>query len=369
MRTPVLHDLLVLERSAVLSSCEEKVMHFGGALAAHPPSLGWAMFYDDFIEVLEKPFEFGARSVSPNPSRSVSHADFVVHGYTISEVVQSYGIISQSITQLAQAADYLLSPEEHAQLNMSLGAVIAEAATEFESAMTSARETRESQRLGTLAHELRNSLQAATISLEMIGAGATGANSNTSTALERNLHDMGRLIDTTLTEVRMRTEKESELADVLLIDVISEIATTAGFVARTKNILLVVQGHYDLVVYADRQLLLSALSNIVQNALKYSAAGSTVSIHAVRKVNYIRIEVADQCGGLPADTLENMFRPFTQCSTDRTGIGLGLSISHQAIKRCNGELTVMDVPGVGCIFTVQLPIGKSESLGVLAPPY
>jgi signal transduction histidine kinase len=368
MRTAVLHDLLIAERSAILAQCEEKVLRFGGALAAHPPALGWAVFYDDLVQKLDQPGEFTAILVTPSSSTSSYTNEFVAHGYTVSEVVHSYGILSQSISDLAEKAAYVLSPGEYAQLNLSLGNVIAEAVTAYDKEMSAVRDLRESQRLGMLAHELRNSLQAATISLDMISSGSTGTNSNTSDSLQKNLQRMGELIDTTLTEVRMRIEPEVHLVDVPLINVISEIATTAGFVARTKGIKLVIHGHYDLVIHADRQLVISALSNIVQNALKYSHDRATVTIRAVRNDEKVTIEVSDQCGGLPPGAADKMFKPFTQYSSDRSGIGLGLAISYNAIKRCKGDLSVRDMPGKGCVFVVELPAGKVEALGFLAPP-
>jgi signal transduction histidine kinase len=364
----MLRHLLQLERAAILADCEEKVLHFGGALAAHPPAKGWAIFYDDLVEALDKPLEFTANALQPHAFRSPSTREFVAHGYTIADVVQSYAIITRSIAKLAEQSRYVLSPDENARLNLCVASVIADAAAAIERETNATRDYQESQRLGSLAHELRNSLQAATVSLEMIGTGSVGANSNTSDALQQSLQRMGQLIDTTLTEVRMRVEPEVKLVDVLLIDVISQVATTAGFVARTRGISLVIQGHYDLVVHADRQLLLSALSNIVQNALKYSGESTTVRIHASRKESIVRIEVSDQCGGLPPGAAERMFTPFTQYSADRTGVGLGLSISYNAIKKCHGEISVKDIPGVGCMFSVELPAGKTESLGLFGAP-
>jgi signal transduction histidine kinase len=67
------------------------------------------------------------------------------------------------------------------------------------------------------------------------------------------------------------------------------------------------------------------------------------------------IEIGDHCGGLPAGDAERMFLPFTQTSEDRTGLGLGLSISRKSVEANNGTLSVRNLPGAGCVFTIDLP--------------
>ena len=67
------------------------------------------------------------------------------------------------------------------------------------------------------------------------------------------------------------------------------------------------------------------------------------------------IEVEDNCGGLPPGDAERMFQPFTQDSADKSGLGLGLSICRRSVEAIGGVLSVRNRPGVGCVFTVDLP--------------
>jgi signal transduction histidine kinase len=69
----------------------------------------------------------------------------------------------------------------------------------------------------------------------------------------------------------------------------------------------------------------------------------------------VSIEVKDNCGGLPGGFTEKMFDPFTQGSLDRSGLGLGLSIARRAVESNGGTLSVLDVPGKGCVFAIGLP--------------
>jgi len=89
----------------ILAECKAKVMQFGGALAASPPSDGWALFYDDLVELLLKgqPLEFQASTGIHLDQVKKNTKDYVRLGYTVSEVVHSYGILSQAINEYAQS--------------------------------------------------------------------------------------------------------------------------------------------------------------------------------------------------------------------------------------------------------------------------
>jgi signal transduction histidine kinase len=111
----------------------------------------------------------------------------------------------------------------------------------------------------------------------------------------------------------------------------------------------------NLAVVVDRDLLFSALNNLLQNAFKFTRHGTEVSLNAYSNANRIVIDVEDQCGGLQPGAVETMFEPFTQTDADKSGIGLGLSICRRAVEASDGLLSVRDVPGRGCIFTIDLP--------------
>src|SRR6185436_7017163 len=75
----------------------------------------------------------------------------------------------------------------------------------------------------------------------------------------------------------------------------------------------------------------------------------------------VLIEVEDECGGLPPGAADRMFVPFEQHGSDRTGLGLGLAIALKAVKANCGELRVRDLPGKGCVFTVDLPEARASA--------
>jgi signal transduction histidine kinase len=110
-----------------------------------------------------------------------------------------------------------------------------------------------------------------------------------------------------------------------------------------------------LAVDANPDVLFSAVGNLLQNALKFTHHHTEVSLRAYAASDRILIDVEDHCGGLPAGAGERMFLPFTQIGTDRSGLGLGLSICRRSVEASNGFLRVRDVPGAGCVFTIDLP--------------
>jgi signal transduction histidine kinase len=94
---------------------------------------------------------------------------------------------------------------------------------------------------------------------------------------------------------------------------------------------------------------------LLQNAFKFTRPGTEVLLTAYAAGDRVQIDVQDHCGGLAPGTAETMFLPFSQSGTNRTGIGLGLTIAKQSIADDGGHIYVRDLPGHGCVFTVSLP--------------
>lgn len=80
-----------------------------------------------------------------------------------------------------------------------------------------------------------------------------------------------------------------------------------------------------------------------------------MTLNAYARQERILIDVSDHCGGLPASMIATTFAPFAQHGSDRSGLGLGLSIARQGVESQSGTLSVRNLPGIGCVFTINLP--------------
>jgi signal transduction histidine kinase len=286
--------------------------------------------------------------------------ELFLHGYTIDQVVRDYGDLCQEITALASQRGAPFAIEEFRTLNRCLDNAIAGAVTEYSyqrDFLIAEKQIRAlNERVGFFAHELRNHLNTATLAVSVIKSGNVGLSGATGAVLDRSLAGMRLLIERSLTEVRMTADMVAQRQPFSLSDFIAEVELAAALEAQTHGcVLTVALVDPNLAVDADRDLLFSAVGNLLQNAFKFTSTRTEVTMNAYAAADRILIEVSDHCGGLPAGDTEHMFRPFAQGGANRTGLGLGLPISRSSVEANHGTLSVRDVPGTGCVFTIDLP--------------
>ncbi len=109
----------------------------------------------------------------------------------------------------------------------------------------------------------------------------------------------------------------------------------------------------------DAEMLAAAVGNLLQNAFKFTKRHTEVRLHAHVHGGRVLIDVEDHCGGFRPGILEKLTLPFVQSDDDRSGLGLGLDICRRSVEANNGVLRFRDVPGSGCVFTIDLPEQKS----------
>jgi hypothetical protein len=355
----MLHKFLSANRSTILDLSREKT----NDIAESKPTSkelesGLPEFYDHLIDVLKKQARGGGK-INPQhyaPSTTRHGVESLRLGYNVSQVVHSYGVICQAITEMAEKKGAKITPGEFSTLNLSLDVAIAEAVTGFAGEPGKADPSLETnERMGSLVHELRNALACAIVAHSLVKEGVVGTASSTNALLERNLQRMRDLIDRSFSEFRMHKDATADRHPMPLFLAVEEVLATAGGDARAKGVSLMVEVDHHLEVNVDRNYLISALANLVQNAIKFSKRDGTIWVRGVDAGTTVVLQVEDQCGGLPEGKAEELFRPFTQKNNDKTGLGLGLSISRRAVALNDGTLSVRDIPGTGCVFTITLP--------------
>ncbi|HVY47107.1 MAG TPA: HAMP domain-containing sensor histidine kinase [Minicystis sp.] len=259
------------------------------------------------------------------------------------------------MTEVASRLGAPVSVDEFATLNRCLDDAIAHAVTEYAAQRDRSRNARDAERVGVLTHELRNLVNKASLAFEVLSRGGVGTAGSTGSVLARSLQGLRRLIDSTLCEVRLDAHA-NRVERISLAEFIEDLEIGAMLEAATRKLSLVVAPiRCDAAIDADRQLLSSAMTNLVQNAIKFTRTNGHVRIDATISDSRVAIDVSDECGGLPAGAAEELFRPFEQRGRDRSGLGLGLAIARRAVEACGGVVRVRDAPGVGCVFTVDLP--------------
>jgi signal transduction histidine kinase len=133
--------------------------------------------------------------------------------------------------------------------------------------------------------------------------------------------------------------------------------------AETRGLQLVAEpGDSTWAVTADPQVLASAVTNLLNNAFKFTPAGGRVVLRArANQDERLLIEVEDGCGGIPA-SVGDPFQPFGERrGGDRTGLGLGLSIARKAVRAHGGDIHIRNMPGKGCVFTIDIPLASETA--------
>lgn len=282
-------------------------------------------------------------------------------GYSIDQVVHDYGDVCQSITDLAFEMDAPFGVQEFRTLNRCLDNAIAEAVTAFsiqwEASVARAQADLSNERLGSLAHELRNTLLTASLALAALEQSNLPVSGATGGVLKRSIQEMKNLIAVAISEVRQATGAQI----FVLADFIREAAEAAQLYAEAKGAQFRVDAaDANIQVTGNRALLLAALGNILQNAFKFTQPGTLVTLSTRAGKHEVDVEVADHCGGLKDGAEDDLFRPFAQRGSDRSGLGLGLSIALRGVEAQGGQLRVRNLPGQGCIFTMRLPIAHAH---------
>lgn len=282
-------------------------------------------------------------------------ANMLRAGHPIVAVVQAYGDVCQAVTLLAAESRVAISAADFCVFNRCLDDAIGQAVSEYNRIAEETRAVAETQRLGFAAHELRDQLQTARLSLESLKVSGEPVDALPGQLLDRALENLSRLIERTLSDVRLAASVEHREA-VEVAPFLHEVAMTAELHARSRDLTFTFDSDATGSIEADRQLLMSAVMNLVQNALKFTKPGGNVRLSAGTSSTRLSIAVEDQCGGIP-DSARGVFSSFTdRRGNDRTGLGLGLSIAKKVIRAHGGDIKVRNLPGAGCVFTIDMPL-------------
>ena len=349
----MLHEFIRAHRSAILDRTRMKVAE---RTAPRPTKEelkdGVPLFLDQLIAALGRA---NGSTVEIGESAARHGADLRRLGFTVGQVVHTYGNICQAVTELAIESKAVITTDEFHTLNRCLDDAIAGAVSEYSSGREQSLAGEGIERLAQLAHEMRNLLYTGMLAFAAIEKGSVGVSGSTGKLLRRSLEDLSAVVNRSMAEARMELELQKH-ERVRVAELIEEIGIAAAFQADARGHQLVVDPvEFGIVVDADPQILTAALGNLLQNAFKFTRPHTKVTLTTRATAERVVIEVADECGGLVGGDREGLFRAHEQRGADRTGLGLGLSLSRRGVEANGGVLRVRDLPGTGCVFTVDLP--------------
>jgi len=371
----VLHEFLTTNRADLILRCHLKVAkRIAPKAGVGDLDHGIPRFLDQLIKTLQLEQSSdparGLRISGPSgggPAASEIAVTAALHGrelseqgFTVDQVVHDYGDLCQAITDLATERNVPIDNDEFRTLNRCLDNGIADAVTEYVFQRDSGLENKNvsalNEQLGFLAHELRNLLHTATLATLAMKAGNVGTAGATGALLDRALIGMRNLIDRSLAGVRLTAGMPSRAQLISLAEFIADVKVSASLEAQTRGCkFLVGEVDRELALDVDREIMMSAVGNLLQNAFKFTHRDTEVRLSAYAAADRIRIDVEDHCGGLPPGSADEMFLPFKQSGADRSGLGLGLAICQRAVEANDGVVRVRDIPGSGCVFTIDLP--------------
>jgi signal transduction histidine kinase len=312
-------------------------------------------FLDELIEALRLAEEEPAVAASQTSTAGQHGIQRFRLGFDIDAVVREYGLLQRCIVDVAARAGVRLSPDDFQMLGDSISSGIADAVTQYSRQRDAELRRQANEHFAFVAHELRNPLASAQLALELSKTRGLLAAGPISDLLGRGLARTRDLIENALQLARMNDGTEPRREPVALRDLVAEAVSESEVAAHIKEIRIEVPDQQDVVVEIDRKLVLSAVTNIVGNAVKFTRKGGRISIRWIADDDRVLIDVRDGCGGLPEGATEKLFAPFVQAGSDRSGFGLGLAIARQAIQAHGGELRVHNHPGDGCTFSIELP--------------
>lgn len=345
-----LSQLILQHKDQIIGRWSQKVVERLGLQSADPPQLldDLPEFLDELIEHIELPP--AAWHLSRGAASHGRHR--VEMGLDIGGLAEELAMVGETIFEVAADLDLTITSTETAALARLIGRGTAESVRAYARLRDQQQAQEAARHFSFVAHEIRTPLHTARMALQLLMAG-TGDRTALLERLQRAHAQLTDLVDNSLVEARLLGEPHLERTVVHTTELVREVIDDASMLAARRDIELTMEGA-DLEICVDRKLMLSALSNLVINGIKFSGEGSTVTVRTRAAEDRVHIEIDDACGGLPEDLPPRMFQPFVQANDDRSGFGLGLMIVKQAVEAHGGTVRVVNRVPHGCRFVVEL---------------
>jgi len=221
--------------------------------------------------------------------------------------------------------------------------------------------------LAVLGHELRNPLTPLATALALLRekAETDPMPARIRNVMENQVEHLTRLADDLVDVARINSGKvELRKAPVAIQEVVAQaVAMSRPLIQEQEHVLELRVPTEPLVVHADRVRLVQVVTNLLNNAARYTPRGGSIKIHCARERNELELRVEDNGQGISPKLLPHLFEPFTQGDDERsTGLGLGLAIARRLAALHGGSVSVeSEGEGRGSTFIVRLPLTEDTS--------
>ena len=220
--------------------------------------------------------------------------------------------------------------------------------------------------LRSISHDLRTPLTSISGNADALLHSYQALDDDSRTQMITDIYDDAQWL-TELVENLLAVTKISDgsvklqLSDQVVDDIVAEALRHIDRHA-TEHHITSDCGELPLLVRADARLIMQLLINLVNNAIKYTPAGSHIEIHAFREAEHAVIEVSDDGPGIPdaqkAQVFEMFYTGSKRVADSRRSLGLGLSLCRSIVHAHDGELSLRDHQPHGCVFSFTLPLSE-----------
>jgi two-component system sensor histidine kinase SenX3 len=221
--------------------------------------------------------------------------------------------------------------------------------------------------VANVSHELKTPIGALALLAETMAAGGDEeVMRQLADRVAREADRLSRIIDDLLDLSLIEAQESPSREPVPIPVLIAEAVESVRLSAEAAGIPLQVAAEVpDVTLRCDRRQVLSALTNLLDNAIKYSEAASPVELSAVVADGMVTVSVTDHGPGIPSRDLERIFERFYRVDRARSrvtgGTGLGLSIVRHVAQAHGGDVTVQSREGEGSTFRLRLALGPGSA--------
>ncbi|MET4044890.1 signal transduction histidine kinase [Bradyrhizobium sp. RT6a] len=313
-------------------------------------------------EQVEKSQGLGAADGNFTRSAAEIHAALrLSDGFNIDQMVSEYRALRASVIKQWTAASPALSMtdlEDMTRFNEALDQAMAESVAEYTKMINQSRD----MFLGVLGHDLRNPIGAVLMAARRMTkqGGATSTQNRMAEQIEKTMERATSILDDLLELTRSafgsaiplrRTEIDLSVLGAQIVEEMRSLSDVRQIELTTVG---ETRGEW------DQARLGQVFSNLIGNALQYSAPRSTIAMKIVGEVEQVLVSVHNDGEPIPPDQQKSIFNPLTRgtdggASTHSANLGLGLFITHKIVSAHGGTITVHSAVNEGTTFTLALP--------------